>query len=1138
MLFYLRVLILIHLFSLPLLMHAQRSYSPHSVLASGQWFQIATTQPGVHKISGTDLQAMGFSLPMPSSQLRLYARPSFPLSEAPGGPYSDDLAELAIQVEDGGDGQLQTNDFLLFYSAGPHYWLTDTLHQVFTHQVNIYSDTAYYYLTRGGAGKRVELASPVPTPATHTISAFQYRYWYEKDLFNLLSSGQEWYGERFLAESNQPLQLPVALPQPLAGSTVKFSSTVAARSVGSVVGFEWLANGTIFSTHTIAPVSASSFDLFARESRLEAEFTSSATINLTLRFTSSNASAIGWLNRFQLLADCRLDWAGQPLPFRTWEGRGPGRVARYEINNANTALRVWKLSNSLEPVQMSPQLSGNRLSFTDLHAYPEEYLVFDPAAALPTPIRVGPVNNQDLHGSGSADMLIITARGLEQPAERLADWHRQHDGLNCLVVQVESIYHEFSAGVPDPTAIRDFVKMHYDRSGGSSGNGPRFLLLFGDASFDPKNRVAPGSGGIPSFQSSFSLDPLSTYVSDDYFGFLDDGENINGGLQTNQLDIAIGRIPVSTVSVANQYIDKIIAYHDPSARGAWRNELTFIADDEDGNLHLQDMETITQAAADVNDRFQQQKIYLDAYPQESDAAGSRYPQVNQAISDQMQKGTLIWNYTGHGGFRRLADEVILEQPIVDGWQQNGRLPLFVTATCDFAPFDNPTINSLGEYLLTKPNAGAIALMTTTRLVFAYSNRILNTNYMEAALQRLPDGRYRTLGEAARDAKNKTFASSGDLFNNLKFTLLGDPALTLAFPRYQVLTTHINGQPANQVVDSVKALQEVRIRGLIADSLGQPLNNFNGWVFPVVLDQPYEKSTLGNDPGSQPARFRVQDRALYRGQVSVTAGRFEFAFLIPRDIDYSEGNMRILYYAADSLSDAQGGYSNLVLAGSDPAPADREGPVITAFLNDSLFRSGDLTGDRPVLLLRLSDPSGINVLGRGFGHDISVVLDDAEDKPFILNAFYEADANTYQSGSLRFQLPALNDGLHRLRIKAWDLLNNSSEIEFNFRVRAAEVLEVETLEAWPNPFRDRVRFVFTHNQNQVPIQAQIELFSLQGQLIKKINGTIIASGNRSYMDWDGRNQQGFPVPNGIYVYRLVLRSANGQTAIRARQLIRF
>lgn len=1137
MLSYLRVFILVHLFSWPFLLNAQRTYTSHSVLATGQWYRVGTTAAGIYKITGTDLQAMGFSLPLPSSQLQLYGRPSFPLSEAPGGPYSDDLTELAIQVEDGGDGQVQSTDYLLFYSTGPHYWLTDTLRQEFSHLLNRYSDTAYYYIRSGGSGKRVEQDS-IAVPPTHIVTGYQFRYWYEKDLFNLLSSGQEWYGERFLAESNQPLQLAVSLPLPVAGSPVKFSSTVAARSVGAVVGFEWLANGTVFGTHTIAPVSASSFDLFARESMLDAAFTPSATNNLTLRFTSSNASAIGWLNRFQLLADCELHWTGVPLSFRTWEGSGSGSVARFEITNANAGLIIWKLSNSMEPVQMKAQLSGNRLSFTDLHEFPEEYMVFNPTASLPAVIRVGPVPNQDLHGAGTADMLLITAKGLEQPAQRLADWHLQHDGLNSQVVPVESIYHEFSAGVPDPTAIRDFVKMQYDRAGGGTGNGPRFLLLFGDASFDPKNRLVPGSGGIPSFQSSFSLDPLSTYVSDDYFGFLDDHENINGGLQTNQLDIAIGRIPVSTVSVANQYIDKIIAYHDPSGRGAWRNELTFIADDEDGNLHLQDMETITRAAAGVNDRFQQQKIYLDAFPQESDAAGGRYPQVNQAISDQMQKGTLIWNYTGHGGFRRLADEVILEQPIIDGWQQNGRLPLFVTATCDFAPFDNPTITSLGDYLLTKPNAGAIALMTTTRLVFAYSNRILNTNYMETALERLPGGRYRTLGEAARDAKNKTFLSSGDLFNNLKFTLLGDPALTLAFPRYQVLTTHINGQPANQVADTVKALQEVRVSGIIADSTGQLLNGFNGWVFPVVLDQPYEKSTLGNDPGSQPARFSVQDRAIYRGQVRVSDGRFDFELLIPRDIDYREGNIRILYYASDSLTDAQGAYNKLVLAGSDPAPADREGPVMKAYLNDSLFRSGDLTGDRPVLVLRLSDSSGINVLGRGFGHDISMVLDDALDQPYNLNTFFKADADTYQSGSLRFQLPALEDGWHHIRIKAWDLLNNSSETTLRFRVRAADVLEVEALEAWPNPFRNQVRFVFTHNQNQLPIQAQLELFSLQGQLIKIINGTIIASGNRSYMDWDGRNQQGFPVPRGIYIYRLVLRSNNGQTAVRSRQLIRF
>ncbi|KYP16569.1 type IX secretion system sortase PorU [Flavihumibacter sp. CACIAM 22H1] len=1131
----LRLLLLIGLVCCSAHLPAQRSYAAQSVLANGNWYQVGTTAPGIYRIDGNALQAMGFTLPLPASQLRLYGRHPGKLAEAAGGPYSDDLTELAIWVEDGGDGQVQASDYLLFYAAGPHNWVPLPNSRGFRHELNIYSDTAFYYLTSGGTGLRLPTGA-LPGPPTHTISTFQYRYWQENDQFNLLSGGQEWYGHRFLAEAPQPLRFTLRLPAPVPDRLARFSSTVAARSVGATAGFEFLVNGAVAESHTIAPVTASSFDLFARESSKEASFQPASELDLNIRFASTNSSAIGWMNRFQVLADCRLQWAGEAFDFRSWQEAGPGKIARYQLSDASPTLEVWKISAPLSPVRMITSFSGNQLEFIDRQEQPEDYFVFNKAAGFPTPFLLKRIPTQNLHGVATPELLIIAAAGLEQPAQRLANWHSSEDGLQCLVVPVEKIYHEFSAGIPDPAAIRDFVKLLHDR--GTGNKQPAYLLLLGDASFDPKNRTTGSQPGIPSYQSSSSLDPLSTWVSDDFFGFLDDAEDINGGPQTNLLDISIGRIPVNTPIAANDYIDKLIAYKNPSTRGAWRNELTFIADDEDNNLHLQDMEGITQLAATTNDRFLHQKIYLDAYQQESSAAGSRYPQVNQAISDQMQTGTLIWNYTGHGGFRRLADEVILEQPIVDGWQQNGRLPLFVTATCDFAPFDNPTIQSLGEYLLIKPRAGAIALMTTTRLVFAYSNRIMNANYMQAALERRPDGRYRTLGEAAREAKNRTYSSSGDIFNNLKFTLLGDPALRLAFPEHQVLTTHINDRQVTGAVEPLKALEKVTVRGQVADYRGQLLTGFNGTVFPVVLDQPYDRLTLGNDPGSQATRFSVQDRALFRGRASVKEGKFEFSFFIPRDINYQEGNIRIQYYAMDSLSDAQGGFSELKISGSAPPPTDTEGPRIRAWLNDTLFRSGDLVQDQPVLLLRLADTSGINVMGSGFGHDITLVLDGAVNEPLRLNPFFEADADTYQSGSLRFQLPRLPDGLHTLQIKAWDQLNNSAETTLQFRVRSEKQLVVESLGVWPNPSAGAVRFVFAHNQYQVPMEASIELFSLQGQRIKIINGTIIANGNRSYLDWDGRNEKGFPVAPGVYFYRLVLRLRNGQTAVHSRQLIRL
>ncbi|MCG7857555.1 type IX secretion system sortase PorU [Flavihumibacter sediminis] len=1114
---------------------AQRSYSAHSVLASGKWFQLGIPETGVYRLNAGQIVQMGFTIPLPSREIRLYGNRIQLAGEANNSDYADDLQEMAILVNDGGDGSFDAADHLLFYAKGPHPWERDTVLRTFNRRTNIYSYTAYVYLTMGGNGKRIN--SPLlPQTADHQLNNYQYRYHYEKDTFNLLSSGQQWFGERFLADGITSARFSIPFSSPVAGSEVHIMSQVAARAVGSSSSFAITLGGQNLFTQTVAAVSSSNLDLFARENRqggtLILPDNAGNSLEIVYQFQSANSSAIGWLDNFSVLATCELKIvAGRQLDFRSWTGIGKGQTARYSLS-ASADARVWRVSNALEPVEISFVRANDSLHFNDHHEKPEEYIAFSQPME---PVLKGVVNNQDLHGEEIPEMVIITPPQLEIAANRLANWHRQHDGLSCLVVNTEEVYHEFGAGQPSPTAIRNFLKMFYDRAGADTSRSPRFLLLFGDANYDFKGKQG-GRNGVPSYQSSFSLDPLSSYVSDDYFGFLDDHEDINSGLITNLLDLSIGRIPVSDLQSANHYIDKIIAYHDPAVMGEWRNELLLIADDEDNNLHLQDAEDIAGVALATNPGILQQKVYLDAFPQQSDAGGSRYPAVNQELAERMQKGVLIWNYSGHGGFRRLAEEVVLDRDIVDGWEQGGKLPLFITATCDFAPFDNPAINSLGEYLLLKPVGGAIALMTTTRLVFAFSNRIMNRNYLQAALEPQLGGHFRSLGQAVMAAKNRTYQTSGDIFNNRKFLLLGDPAMTLAFPRHQVITTHVKGKPVGSGTDTLKALQEVKVEGIISDGNGQILNGFNGTVFPQVLDRPYEIKTLGNDPGSPVQTFEVQDRSIFRGKATVINGKFSFSFLVPKDINYPVGSVRISYYAMSEAEDARGSYSNMVIAGSVIPPSDNEGPAIRIWLNDSSFRDGATVGASSLLMVSLADSSGINVLGNGIGHDISLIINNDPASEIILNRFFEADADTYKSGKLFYRLPELPEGSYSLRIKAWDLLNNSSEKTISFKVR--DELLVEALGIWPNPSSGAVSFAISTNRQNGSLQAEMDIFSINGQLLKKINGTIIVSANRSYMDWNGADQQGKRLAPGIYVCRLRVRTANGKEAVAVSKLLRF
>jgi hypothetical protein len=796
-------------------------------------------------------------------------------------------------------------------------------------------------------------------------------------------------------------------------------------------------------------------------------------------------------------------------------------VGRFVISNAGNTTQAWDVTDPLNPVKMNAALQGTDLSFVNDCSRLREYVSFN-ATNFMTPVAIGKINNQDLHSAGAADFLVVAAPALFAQAQRLAQFHQVKNNLRYVVVSTDQVFNEFSSGAPDPTAIRDFAKMFYDRAGSIAANKPKYLLLFGDASFDYKDRVNNNTNLVPGYENNNSLDPLATYTSDDYFGFLDDLEDINSLVLVNQLDLGIGRIPARDAAEAKNYVDKVESYYSTAALGPWRNNQLFIADDEDFNLHLQDAEILTNTSATVAPVFDISKVYLDAFRQESGAGGSRYPQANQVINNQVYNGTLIWNYSGHGGSSRLAEEVVIDQDIVNNWNNPARLPLFITATCDFAPYDNPVIQSLGENILVRPKTGGIALLTTTRVVFAFSNRVINNNYLQIALQPDVNGKYLSLGESIRQAKNFTYQTSGDIPNNRKFTLLGDPALTLAFPSLKVRATKVNGIPVAQA-DTLRATDRVTIEGEVTDAFGTPLTNFNGTVYPTIFDKPQTVNTLANDPGSQVVSFQVQDNILYKGKATVNNGVFSFSFKVPKDINYQYGKGKLSLYADNGTDDANGFFTNFIVGGTgNNAGNDHEGPEIKAWLNDERFVNGGVTNENPILILKLSDSSGINTAGTGIGHDIVATLDNDNRQYFILNDFYVGDLNSFQTGTVHFQLPPLTAGMHSLRIKAWDVLNNSREYILEFNVAKDEELVLSHVLNYPNPFTTNTQFWFEHNRPGQDLQVSVQVFTVAGKLIKTVKKTINTSGNRSTeVQWDGKDDYGDKVARGVYLYKLTV-----------------
>ncbi|MDD4646287.1 MAG: type IX secretion system sortase PorU, partial [Bacteroidales bacterium] len=747
---------------------------------------------------------------------------------------------------------------------------------------------------------------------------------------------------------------------------------------------------------------------------------------------------------------------------------------------------------------------------------------------------LGLVPAQNLHGQECPDMIILVHDDLKSYAQQLADFHKTQDGLTTLVVSPTQIYNEFSSGIPDVTAIRDFLKMFYDRSTKSTFK-LKYFLFFGDGSYDNKKSVQDYPTYLPTYQSLESLYPTSSYVTDDFFGLLDNGENIEAGL----LDIGIGRLPVINDNEASIVIEKIRQYYSASSMGNWRNLVCFIGDDEDGNTHMRDANTLADLLKVEHPSFNIDKIFLDAYQQMTLPTGDRYPEVNRAIGDRMKKGALIMDYLGHGSERGLAHENIVTVSDIKSWENPEKLPLFITATCEFSRFDNPELTSAGEWVILNQNGGGIALLSTTRLVYSAPNFVLNREFYNYAFTRDAQGKLLKLGDIMRLTKNAV----GDEQNKLNFTLLGDPALTLAMPTYGITMTHVNGIPVGEFRDTLKALSEASISGYVKDLNNNKMADFSGVVIPTVYDKEITLSNLAND-GGPIMEFTVRNSILFKGKASIKNGDFSFKFIVPKDISYKIGTGKLSLYGNSDLTDASGVDLSLLIGGSSSSGLnDKIGPQLDIFMNDTTFVSGGLTNETPVLLAKIKDASGVNTTSNGIGHDITAIIDDKQQNPIVLNDYYESDLDQYTSGTLKYPISKLEPGDHTIHVKVWDILNNSSETEISFTVRNSEDLVIDHILNYPNPFTTHTDFYFEHNQGDQALDVLLQVYTVSGKLVKSFeflsaDQTQIKAGSFRVgpISWDGLDDFGDPIGRGTYFYRVKVRTAGGKTKEAFQKLV--
>jgi hypothetical protein len=1092
-----------------------------SVLSSGKWVKIKIPKSGVYKLTFDELRNLGIEQP---ENIRIFGNGGKMLPYYNSEDRPDDLIENHVLIR---------NNEVYFYGDGPVQWNYDETNNFFRQQRNLYSDYAYYFLTsdyNSGDSNAINQESQATGTQTHTVNTYTNLIYHEIDTLNLIGSGRLWVGESFDFQNKYSFSFEA--PNLVGGSSVKLETSLVARSPISSTFLISLNNAQF--TSVISPVTYKYEQDYARQKveKFEGSASNSEQIDLQIEYTGS-ASSEGWLDYICLNTQCGLRFENNQLHFRNTQSVGIGNISQFQLSNANNNVIVWDVTNPQKPKQVNASLNGTNLNFKLATDTLREFVAFEASMAY-SPITsgddLGLVENQNLHSVSQTDYVIISHPEFMEYARELKQIHESENKLSIQLIDIEQVYNEFSSGAKDVSAIRDFMKMLYDRAT-TAEQLPKYLCLFGDGSYDNKHNFSKNTNFILTYQSENSLSPTASFVTDDFFGLLDDNEGGHDGL----VDIGIGRFPIKNTNEAANMIQKIRDYLSIEAYSDWRNRLCFIADDEDGNLHQDQADELTEIVKNRYPVFNIEKIFLDAYVQETSSAGQRYPDAKLAINNQIEKGVLLINYTGHGGESGLAEERIITIDQINKWSNSNKLPVFMTATCEFSRFDNYEKTTAGELVFLNPKGGAIALFTTTRLVYASPNFVLNKNFYNYLFENdITSNEKLRLGDVMRFTKN---ATSG--FNKRNFTLLGDPALEFSYAKYYVKTNSINNQAVQQQADTLKALDRVTITGEVQNINGVKINDYNGIVFPTVYDKEREIKTLNND-GEGVFTFKVRNSQLFKGKASVKNGDFQFSFIVPKDIKYNVDTGKISYYSANNqlLEDGKGSFKNILIGGSGSNNIlDNEGPKIQIYLNDESFVNGGITNSTPKLLAFLNDESGINTTGSGIGHDIVATIDDKTEQQFTLNEYYESDIDDYTSGQLKFSFPELEPGEHKLHLKAWDVYNNSAEDSIIFNVVESERFEISHVLNYPNPFSTNTSFFFEHNRPNEPLEVLLHVFTVAGKIVKTVHTEMLTEGFRSEgIPWNGRDDFGNKIGRGVYFYKLSVRTSSGEKTEKIEKLL--
>jgi hypothetical protein len=1112
-----------------------------SVLATGQWYRLTVTAEGMYRLDAPYLSSLGINVGgIDPRTIRVYGNGGRELSEDITAPRASDLAEDAIYVSGESDGKFDAGDYVVFYGKGPRGWRYDAQAKGLRHYIHDYSEVNYYWLTYGGSpGKRMASQASLPSSSTDLAKdTFTDGIAVEEEKTNLLltlaggeGSGREWFGQQ--VNNGSRATYVNNLSGLVQTGSIVYRYALAAQADNSPA-FTVTEGGTLIQ---YAPLSPSGGYTAATEQVFQVSGKSSLpgnTSQLGFAYSGQGIDTKGWINWFEILYPRSLSGVNDSLRFYAPDTTA---VVEYHIQNFSAVPMVFDVTDHAN-ARIVTGLTGSFIfRASETAGNPSAYWAVA-GNSWRVPQAWSNVTNQNIRGySGGADFIIVTASQYRSGADRLSAYRADpsHGGMKVYVADVNQIYNEFGGGLTDVTAIRDFLKFAYD----NWTPAPQFVLMLGQASFDYKAILGVQSSFVPTWETPESLDDLGSFGTDDFYAKF-------GG--TDAPSLVVGRVSARTGAESDAFVDKLIRYENNSGADGWKMRMLFVGDDSwtpedgesgNGTIHSDAAETLSSSVFTPNE-FEEKKVYLAEYPTVFTAAGRRKPGAYKAIIDQINQGVLVVNFAGHGNPIQLSNNDVFDLATsVPQLVNADRLSVFFLATCNFSEFDDPLRRTGSEVLINKPDGGAIGVVSADRKVFAGENAALNQGTYHAMFGR--DAYGRVVVDRPATALFAYKASGGNSPNDQKYSYIGDPTMHFQFPRGYASFDSLNGRPLDSAgvplatVAQLRSLSRVTVAGTIRDASNKTDAGYNGRVQVTLNDASRTQTIVSFYPGVN-WPYLATGGLLYRGENSVTNGKFAATFIVPKDIQYgdslSRGRLVAYVYRTDAAgSDAEAYTGNVHIGGTDSSAVNpKTGPVLQIYLGSRSYRTGDLVGENPLLIVDLADSIGINTSTSGVGHRIEAWLNNATQSTDLTN-YYTSKLDSYREGTIQYQLTSLPEGKNTIRVRAWNSFNNSGSSETAFDVASTDRLSVTEIFNYPNPFgASGTEFTFRQNQT-APLNVTVKIFTVAGRLIRTLD-TFAPGDSFVRVPWDGRDRDGDVIANGVYLYKLIVRTADGRFSSEA------